>query len=170
MTVELLVPTHRNLLVNGHLIPVKLQGRVHSQVRDEKEVADLPHALGGRDKKPMGAVRFVAPDGHQVIIMGNGKATAAELQDLAWDAIGKAKEAVKKNGGTVFNFRAMREREGLPQPEVAREWIREGAERNLENHRKNPVSNPMPVHHRWTPEELKELDDELERCRKLGWA
>lgn len=148
------------------LIAMPLRKYVGAVVSSEADIAELPAELGGRDKQPVGAVMVVASDGSQIIINGLGHASAAEIQDIAYRALDRARESAAKNGGHVFNFNEAREREGLARAEDFLPLMRDAFAERVARHKANPVTDPAPVPQYWTKQELAALDEEIARLQE----
>jgi hypothetical protein len=93
----------------------------------------------GRDAKPRKPVLLWGPDNKTLmIIIGDGDAEAAELEDIAQQAYDKAETNMKKFGRAV-DIDGMRERAGAPRREnvdaMTRQALRDYAERKRRNWR-----------------------------------
>lgn len=141
--VELLIPVaRRDLVVNGHEVPAALQGHLSAVLRSDKEIDELAHALGGRDAKPRKPVMIWGPDDRTVmLIVGDGEAEAAEIEDLAHAQLAKAEAQVKKSG-RAFDFEGARDRAGLPQAGDFDDGFRDALRRRRAQHKANPYSDP----------------------------
>src|SRR3990167_2372308 len=113
MTVELLVPIGRRLIINPGSIPLSLRGKLSGVVKGASQTKEVGYALG-RNKNPRQPLMLVGPDERTVIlIVGDGEAEAAELEDLAVMKMEQAEERARK-GQRGFDFEAARDRRGVP--------------------------------------------------------
>lgn len=111
--VDLLVPRARvvDLVVCEEQVPWDLKGEV-SGVLGRQQVTDYAYALG-REAKPKKPLMVYGPDNYMPIcIIGDGVTEAAEMQDLAEEAIGRQEEEVRRHGRGM-NFDEARERRGM---------------------------------------------------------
>lgn len=80
---ELIVPIARRLVMNAPAVPLSMQGQVSGYVRNLSEAKEIGHAFG-RSSKPKAPIMLVGPDDRTIIlIIGDGTAEAAELEDIA---------------------------------------------------------------------------------------
>jgi hypothetical protein len=143
--VEILLPVARRLTVNGSAIPPALRGKLTGVLRNKKDIAEMAYAVGGRDVKPKKPLMIVGPDEKTVLlVVGDGVAEAAELEDLAHAQLEKAEGNVKKHG-RAFDFREARERRGLPQAGEFDQLYRDALRRRVAQHKANPISDPARV-------------------------
>lgn len=144
--VDLLIPIgHRiQLAYNPDEIPLPLRGMVQAALPTTKDIEDFTHAMGGRDAKPKGPVLLWGPDGSQIYIMGAGEASAAEIQDLAYEAMEKAQKQAKQSGRS-FDFNSRRERAGLPSADKFDSLYREALRERARRHMANPITDPARV-------------------------
>jgi hypothetical protein len=143
---DLLIPIgHRiPLAFNTNDIPVQLRGMVQAALPTTQDIEDLPNALGGRDVKPHAPVLLWGPDGTQIMIMGAGEASLAEIQDVAYNALDKANERYKLYGHTI-DIERRREQAGLPRREDVDGMIRDALRRRAQSHIDNPISDPPRI-------------------------
>ena len=110
---ELLIPVARRLIINPGSIPMSLAGQLSGVVKGSKQAKEVGYAMG-RANKPRQPLMLVGPDERTVIlVVGNGEAEAAELEDLAVMKLEQAEEKARK-GQRGFDFEAAREKHGLP--------------------------------------------------------
>ena len=110
---ELLIPVARRIIMNPGSIPLSLAGQLSGVVKGTSQAKEVGYAFG-RGKKPKQPLMLVGPDERTVIlIVGDGQAEAAELEDLAVMKLEQANEKARK-GQRGFDFEAARERHGLP--------------------------------------------------------
>lgn len=113
MAVELLIPVARRIVMNPSSIPLSLQGQLSGVVKGMSQAKEVGYAFG-RSKKPRQPLMLIGPDERTVIlIVGDGQAEAAELEDLAVMKMEQAEEKARK-GQRGFDFEAARDRRGLP--------------------------------------------------------
>jgi len=110
---ELLIPVARRLIMNPGSIPLSLAGQLSGVVKGKSQAQDVGYAFG-RTSKPRQPLMLIGPDERTVIlIVGDGQAEAAELEDLAVMKLEQAEEKARK-GQRGFDFEAARERRGAP--------------------------------------------------------
>ena len=113
MAVELLIPIGRRIIMNPGSIPLSLQGQLSGVVKGSGQAKEVGYAFG-RNKRPKQPLMLLGPDERTVIlIVGDGQAEAAELEDLAVMKMEQAEEKARK-GQRGFDFEAARERRGVP--------------------------------------------------------
>ena len=115
---DLLIPVARivDLVVSDEAIPWDLTGETCGYLRHRTAVEDFAHAQG-RTEKPRKPLMLYGPDNYTpIVIVGDGVTEAAEMQDLALQAIDK-QEAQFKKSGRGLDFDDMRERRGLVRRE-----------------------------------------------------
>ena len=112
--VDLVIPVARvvDLGVCEGQVPFDLRGEVSGVIHGMDQAREVAHAFG-RAHKPTKPLMVYGPDNYMpILIIGDGVTEAAEMQDLAEEAIGRQQEAVKRNGGRGMNFDEARERAG----------------------------------------------------------
>ena len=111
-------------------------------VNDAHDANDLAYRIGGRSKKPTREVFLVGPDGHTPIVLpGFGVTEAAELQETAQEVYELHEKRIRETGSAV-DFNRLRANAGLPSSEDAPEMIREAFWNRIQQHKRNPVSDP----------------------------
>jgi len=116
--IDILVPTARiiDLVVCDEQVPYDLKGDVSGVMRGMEQVSEFAHAIG-RAEKPKKPLMVYGPDNYMPIaIIGDGVTEAAEMQDLALEAIDRQQESVRKYGRGM-DFDAARERAGMVRRE-----------------------------------------------------
>lgn len=143
---DLLVPIGYRipLAYNAKDIPPSLRGTVQAALPTRKHIEEFPQALGGRDVKPHHPIVLWGPDGTQIMIMGAGEASAAEIQDLAYEALEQAEEQCRKTGQSV-NTDERRERDRLPRREDFDAMFRDALSRRIRQHQENPITDPPRI-------------------------
>jgi len=111
-------------------------------MRGMKQVTEFAHAVG-RSAKPKKPLMVYGPDNYMPIcVIGDGVTEAAEMQDLALEAIGRQEESVKRNGRGM-DFDGARERAGMVRREDFGEAMRIAFEERVKylkaNHRTDPL-------------------------------
>lgn len=141
--VDLLIPIARRIPVvyNAAGIPLALRGQVSGAVRNAAEAGEIAYAFG-RDAKPVQPILVYGPDERVVtVIMGNGLTEAAELQDIALEAMEVNRERQRRQGGTV-NFDELREEAGLVPRDQYDAAFRDALRRRVAQHKANPITDP----------------------------
>ncbi len=142
---ELLLPIARRLTVNADAIPLSMRGKLTGVLRNKNDINEMAYAVGGRGVKPKKPLMIVGPDERTVLlVVGDGVAEAAELEELAHAQLEKAERNVKKHG-RAFDFAAARERAGLPQASEFDGLYRDALTRRIADHKRNPFSDPARV-------------------------
>ena len=155
--VELLLPVARRLTVNADAIPLAMRGRLAGVLRNKADIAEMAYAVGGRGVKPKKPLMIVGPDERTVLlVVGDGVAEAAELEELAYHQLEKAEGEVKKHG-RAFDFQSARERRGIPQAGEFDGLYRDALRRRIAAHKRNPFSDPARVPHRPPPEQGRKI-------------
>lgn len=143
--VELLLPIAHKLTVNADAIPMSMRGKLTGVLRNKHDINEMAYMLGGRDAKPKKPLMIVGPDERTVmLIVGDGVAEAAELEDLAHAGLERQERNVKKHG-RAFDFASARERAGLPQAGEFDNLYRDALTRRVADHKRNPFSDPARV-------------------------
>ena len=107
-----------------------------------KQAEDFAHMVG-RDKMPKRPLMLYGPDNSMpILVVGDGVTEAAEMQDLAMEAIGKQAEQVKKSGRGM-DFDDARERTGRVRREDFGMAFHEAMQRRV---------NYLKSHNRTDPE------------------
>lgn len=120
---DLIVPT-------GIRLPLGLAGRVHA-IDTTGQAGDIANRLG-RGNRPKEPVWIFLPNGQVVIVAGFGQAEAAEIEDAALGAMHRK----------PFDFKAAREKAGVPSASTFDTRFREGRERRLQEQKRNRVTDP----------------------------
>jgi len=142
--IDLIIPTARivDIVVCEEQVPYDLRGDVSGVMRGMKQVTEFAHAVG-RSAKPKKPLMVYGPDNYMPIcVIGDGVTEAAEMQDLALEAIGRQEESVKRNGRGM-DFDGARERAGMVRREDFGEAMRIAFEERVKylkaNHRTDPL-------------------------------
>lgn len=116
---DLLIPTARivDLVIIEEQVPMSMAGEISGLINGHAQASEIA-ARFGRTHKPRQPLMVYGPDNYMpIMIIGDGVTEAAEMQDLAEEAIGRQEEAAKRNGGRGMNFDDARERRGLVRRE-----------------------------------------------------
>jgi len=133
--VEILIPVGRRLIMNPGSIPLSLQGQLSGVVKGASQAKEVGYAFG-RDKKPRQPLMLLGPDERTVIlIVGDGEAEAAELEDLAVMKMEQAEEKARR-GQRGFDFEAARDRRGLPSAKEFDGLFRQALQDNVKRQRR----------------------------------
>lgn len=130
-------------------IPYNLQheyrGKVSAVCTTLKQCQDLGGFFGNRQFAPYLPVLVIVPtDPLSVrVIMGDGVAPAAELQDLAVVTWERTMERMAKDQDTIFD--EYRERRGLMRREDVDEAARTAFHDRSRKHKQNPITDPAKV-------------------------
>ena len=138
---DIIVPLARviDLVVCEDQVPLAMQGQLSGVVRGHGQAQEIGHAFG-RSHKPRQPLMVYGPDNYMpILIIGDGETEAAELQDLAQDAIGRQEEMVRKTG-RGFDFDSARERAGMVRREDFGRAASEAFERRAAFLRANQVT------------------------------
>ena len=125
-------------------------GKMSTMMVENKKIAqDLSYRLGGRAQKPPGIVTMPAADGQTpIMIAGLGECEAAEMEDIALEALEKSEEQMQKTGASI-DFASERERRGYEPVETFdtryREYLHERAEYGKRNIR-TALTQPFAEH------------------------
>lgn len=141
--VEILVPIARRIpvVLNAGGVPMSLRGQVSGAVGSDAEAAEIAYAFG-RDAKPVAPILVYGPDERVLtVVMGNGLTEAAELQDIALEAMEVNRERLKRQGSPV-NFDQLREEAGLVPREQYDAAFRDALARRVARHKANPITDP----------------------------
>lgn len=149
----LLVPCGRRLFVPGMgmmTVPTQMRRHVSGIARGDREAAEIGHYFG-RETKPDKPLMVVGPDGKvPILIIGDGVTEAAELQDLAVEAIAVQKDRIAA-GGRGFDFDSAREKAGRARAEDFGKLASDAVQQRIAHHKANPVTDPP--RRPWQPEE-----------------
>ena len=142
--VDILVPIARVVdvaVVYDDQIPMDMQGQLSGSLRGAKQVSEFAHAVG-RDRMPTQPLMVYGPDDYMpILVVGGGVTEAAEMQDLAEEALGKQEENVKKYG-RAFDFDDARERNGMIRREDFGKVLSDALQRNADYLKRNQVTDP----------------------------
>jgi len=107
-------------------------------IENKKFVQDLARFFDGqRAAKPEGMVTIPAADGSTpIMIAGMGQCEAAEMEDIALEAIEKAEAQTKKTGAAI-DFAAERERRGAASAESFSDRVKEYFQARADQGRRN---------------------------------
>ena len=115
---EILVPTARvvDIVICEEQVPFSMRPDVSGLVRGMAQAREIAQAMG-RAHKPTKPLMVYGPDDRTpILIMGEGVTEAAEMEDLALEAIGRQEERVKAHG-RGFDFDSAREKVGAMRRE-----------------------------------------------------
>ena len=129
--IDILVPIARRVdlvVVGPEQIPWDLRGEVSGYMRGAKQVSDFAHAVGRTTKVTKPLMIYGPDDRVPICIVGDGVTEAAEMEDLALEALGKSEEMVKKTG-RGFDFDEAREKAGMVRREDFQEAWHDAFER-----------------------------------------
>lgn len=142
--VDLIVPVARvvDLVVCEEQVPYDLRGDVSGVMRGMAQVKEFAHAVG-RTAKPKKPLMIYGPDNYMPIcVIGDGVTEAAEMQDLALEAIGRQEESMKRNGRGM-DFDSARERAGMVRREDFGTAMAEAMERRVKYLKANQRTDPL---------------------------
>lgn len=144
---DLLVPCGRVLHLPGMgmaTIPLSMRDKLSGVARSDREAAEIGHWFG-RDTKPDKPMMLVGPDGRvPIVIMAEGETEAAELQDLAQEALAKQQEKVAATG-RGFDFEEAREKAGMPRAEDFGRIASDAVQERIARHKANPITDPARI-------------------------
>lgn len=131
-------------VMNEHLVPGNLKGYVSACCASLEDCHNLVKWWGlGKNYMPTLPVLLVYPEFRTVaFIAGEGYCTAAELEDNAITAYGRALEKFKKNDGMLVNSDEMREKFGLVERSQVSTAISEALDDRIKRHQASPVTDP----------------------------
>lgn len=146
---DIIVPMARviDIVVCEEQVPWDLRGEVSGVMRGKQQVMDFAHAVGRRTmpKKPL--MLYGADNYMPICVIGDGVTEAAEMEDLALEALDRQAESVKKNGRGM-NFDEARERRGMVRREdfgtVLSEALMRNVKRRKANWRTDAADQPKP--------------------------
>ncbi len=115
-----------------------------SAAANEETASSIVDMFGGdRHYKPTAPIMLVGPDGRTpIILITEGEVEAAELQDMALEAIGNQEERIS-SFGRGLNFDELRERDGYVRREDAGNAIKDAIAARIAHHLQNPVTDPF---------------------------
>jgi hypothetical protein len=143
--VEIYLPETVQRAAQMRRFPTHQSENTSAILDDESQIGDLAAALGGRAAKPRKSIVIWAPDGRQTILLqGGGVTEAAEFEDMAHEAFGRAREAMAKNGGRAFDADEEREKLGLPRREDVGVAMAEAFWEDMKQHKASIVTDPAP--------------------------
>lgn len=140
---DLLVPVGRlfPLVMNRPQIPMSMQGLVSGHVRGMADAQEIGHAFG-RTRTPKLPLMVSGPDSRvPILVVGDGVTEAAELEDLAQEAIADQEERVKANS-RGYDFDGAREKAGMVRREDFQQAMHDALEERIARHKANPVTDP----------------------------
>lgn len=143
--------------MNEHLVPTTLRGMVSACCMNMRDCEQLIKYWGmGPNYTPQKPVLLIYPVNNsgtgpgQVVafIAAEGVTPAAELQDLAVSAFGRALEKIKKHNGQLFDSDEMREKHGAVPKAAFDAEFRNALEDRVALHKANPITDPprQPYH------------------------
>lgn len=142
---DILIPIAKKipLVMNRWEVPYSLRGQLSGAVRDDVAAKEIGHAFGRSTliEKPF----LVQTSLGSAVVMTEGVTEAAELEDLALEALDRQRERSKGDFGAE-----MREKRGMPRREEFDKLYRDALEERIERHRRNPVTDPP--RQPWQPE------------------
>jgi hypothetical protein len=143
--VDLLIPVGRRLVMNAGAVPLSMRGKVDGIVRNAADAREIGAAFG-RSYRPKKPIMVVGPDARTVIlVVGDGTAEAAELEDLAQMALARQEERVRRHGRGI-DIDALREKHGEMRREdvdaAARNAFADHARKRQQNQRTMPGRRP----------------------------
>lgn len=131
----------------GHVVhtgvPTTMRRHVSQAATGRQEAFDLAYRLGGRDARPTAPVLIWGPDNRTpIMIIGDGVTEAAELEDIALEAIDNQAESVKNNGRGM-DYDQFREDHGMMRRDEVPAAIKNAIADRIAKHKANPVSDPF---------------------------
>lgn len=140
---DFVVPIGRTLDWQGPTTPRLMQKHVSAGVRGHREAAGISRMFGSPSYKPRAPILLVGPDGRvPILLIGDGVTEAAELEDMAQEAIDR-QEAQIAAGGRGMNFDELRERSGQVRRDQVDTQIREAVSTRIKHHLQNPRTDPF---------------------------
>lgn len=134
-----------DLMLPTGFIPPRSMGRsVAAQATGMRDAMSIVDALGrGPRFKPQAPLMLIGPDGSTpILLIGDGVTEAAELQDMAMEAIGNQQERVAEYGRGL-DFEKLREKHGYVKREQAGMAIKDAIAARIAHHKQNPVTDPF---------------------------
>lgn len=124
-------------------VPESFVGKASAVCRTAQECNDLVRWFGNADFCPFLPVLVLVPGAASpTAIVGQGYATAAELQDCAVVTWHQQTERLRKTGGLI-DFDQARERAGLMRREEVDAAVRDALARRIAQHKASPVTDPF---------------------------
>lgn len=134
---DILIPIARKvaLVMNPFVVPYSLRGQVSGAVTDPGAAREIGHAFGRTTKvdKPF----LVQSENATAVIMTEGVTEAAELEDLALEALDRQTERAKGDFGAE-----QREKRHMPRREDFDRLYRDALDERVARHKRNPVTDP----------------------------
>jgi hypothetical protein len=132
-----------DLVVCEEQVPYDLRGEVSGALRNMAQVSEFAHAVG-RTAKPKKPLMLFGPDQYMPIcVIGDGVTEAAEMQDLALEALDRQQEAMKRNGGRGMNFDDARERAGMVRREDFQQAWHDAFQRRVDYLKAHQRTDPL---------------------------
>lgn len=157
------VPVAYDLDWQGPAMPRVLEQHVSAAAQGHKEAAGIATMFGSRHFKPTAPILLVGPDGRvPILLIADGDTEAAELEDLAQEAIDQ-QEGQLKAGGRGMDFDKLREKHGQVRHEDVDVSIREAIQRRIDHHKRNPVTDGFR-------QPQRELGSIFPMSRAAGWV
>lgn len=128
-------------------IPQNFWGKVSAICRSHADCLDLNHWFGDENFEPDLPVLLVIPNPvtgevHYGQIAGLGLAPVYEIRDEAVARWELTEQALVKNGGTLLDFDALREKHGLVRREEVDAAFRNALLDRIAAHKASPVTDP----------------------------
>lgn len=159
---EIVVPVGYDLSWKGPAVPRTMKNHISHAAKGMKEASEIGH-LFGRSAKPFAPMLLIGPDGRTpIVVIGDGMTEAAELEDLAMEAIGHQQEQMDALGRGL-DYDDMRERHGKVMREQVDTQIREAIRARIKHHQQNPVTDPFR-------QPRKALGNVFPMSRAAGWV
>lgn len=157
------VPVAYDLGWQGPSVPRVLEQHVSAGAQGHQEAAGISTMFGSRHFKPTAPILLVGPDGRvPILLIADGDTEAAELEDLAQEAINQQEEQLAA-GGRGMDFDKLREKHGQVRREDVDVSIREAIQRRIDHHKANPVTDPFRE-----PRQI--LGNRYPMSRAAGWV
>jgi hypothetical protein len=134
------------LVMNPFVVPYAMRGQVSGIVQDATAAKEIGHAFG-RDTlidQPF----MVASHGARAVVMTEGVTEAAELEDLALEALDRQEERAKNDW-----VAQERERKGFARREDFPQMFSDALQERIARHKRNPVTDPPRVPKKHTNQE-----------------
>lgn len=120
---EILVPGPQPLDLTG--VKMSWWGKVSYVARSLDDCAEIVKFFRDPEFRPLKPILLLIPSTEGFLIVGNGVTSAAELQDLCVVTWGRYLERVQRNGGRIFDFDELREKNGIQSFEDADAQMRQ---------------------------------------------